>query len=377
MKAALESGGNSGAAPLSRRRVKPPPISRDLTRHIIDFDADDASTYAAFSLPASILARAPARNPIPWPAGQAPAPAPLPSAPPREAALPQFDYLVVTWIVEEAKCLADTLTPGFPSRTAWYEYAHNFTDEFLPLIRKGAPARQSNRLGSWFPTMIGDKRVMCFKSELHLSQDGPKLPVAKLWRQLIAEVRPKLVITTGTAGGIGTAVELGDVVVARMVRFDCLREFKSQQFHASKYVCSLAATGNFAVAQQLFAANADHLPPASRLPAIFAAPSADVPVPDIVTTDFFAFDDSSDTFRLQGRGGAVEMGDAVLGLVVEQLGEAAPRWIAVRNTSDPEINSAGLTERQAATKAAQIYERFGYWTTIPSAIACWALISAD
>ena len=41
---------------------------------------------------------------------------------------------------------------------------------------------------------------------------------------------------------------------------------------------------------------------------------------------------------------------------------------------DPEIDSAGLTEKEAAAKAAQIYERFGYWTTIPSAITCWALI---
>ncbi len=47
-------------------------------------------------------------------------------------------------------------------------------------------------------------------------------------------------------------------------------------------------------------------------------------MPDIVTTDFFAFDDSADTFGLQGRGAAVEMGDAVLGMVVGQLGAAAP-----------------------------------------------------
>ena len=98
------------------------------------------------------------------------------------------------------------MTPGYPSKTAWYNYAHNFTTEFLPLIRRGAPAREANRLGSWFPTQIGNKRVMCFKSELHLSQDGPKMPIAALWQQLIAEVKPKLVITTGTAGGIGAGI---------------------------------------------------------------------------------------------------------------------------------------------------------------------------
>ena len=110
--------------------------------------------------------------------------------------------------------------------------------------------------------------------------------------------------------------------------------------------------------------------PAGHLPAA----SADVPLPDIVTTDFFAFDNTSNTFDLQGLGGAVEMGDAVLGLVTHELGATAPLWIAVRNASDPEIDSTGLTEKEAATKAAQIYERYGYWTTIPSAITCWALI---
>jgi hypothetical protein len=68
------------------------------------------------------------------------------------------------------------------------------------------------------------------------------------------------------------------------------------------------------------------------------------------------------------------MGDAVLGMVVQQLRAAAPRWAAVRNASDPQINSRGLTKKEAGTKASQIYERFGYWTTIPSAITCWALI---
>jgi hypothetical protein len=124
----------------------------------------------------------------------------------------------------------------------------------------------------------------------------------------------------------------------------------------------------------LFKANADHLPSAPRLPQVWHAATTKVPVPDVVTTDFFAFDDTSNTFGLEGLGGAVEMGDAVLGMVIEQLRSAAPKWAAVRNASDPEIDSKGLTEKEAATKAAQIYEKFGYWTTIPSAVTCWALI---
>jgi nucleoside phosphorylase len=316
-----------------------------------------------------------ARSPIPWPAGKEPAPAPFGRTPAAADPLPAFDYLVVTWTVEEARCLADTLTPGYPSKTAWYNYTHNFESDFVPIIRRGAPSVQnSHRLGSYFPTMIAGKRVLCFKSELHMSQDGPKLPIAKLWQQLIAEVKPKLVITTGTAGGIGPAVELGDVVVAPSVRFDCTSKFKSAPFHNSVYSTSKVKTTSFPIAEQLFHANVSHLPAAARPPKIFTRPVAGVKDTEIVTTDFFAFDDTSNDYGLQGLGLAVEMGDAVLGMVVEQLAASAPKWAAVRNASDPQIDSSGLTKRQAGTKAAQIYERFGYWTTIPSAIACWALI---
>ena len=182
--------------------------------HIIDFDAADPATYSPHSLPMAELMRAPARSPIPWPKGKEPTPAPFHPVRSPDDALPEFDYLVVTWTAEEAKCLADTLTPGFPSKTAWYDYTHLLESDYVPIIRHGAPSVQdSHRLGSYFPTVIAGKRVLCFKSELHMSQDGPKLPIAKLWAQLIAEVKPKLVITTGTAGGIGPAIELGDVVV--------------------------------------------------------------------------------------------------------------------------------------------------------------------
>jgi hypothetical protein len=128
------------------------------------------------------------------------------------------------------------------------------------------------------------------------------------------------------------------------------------------------------MAEKLFAANASHLPVSTRKPRIFTKSVLAAKVPDVVTTDFFAFDDSSNSYGLKGLGAAVEMGDAVLGMVIQQLGANAPRWTAIRNASDPQINDSGLTLKEAATKAAQIYEKFGYWTTIPSAITCWATV---
>jgi nucleoside phosphorylase len=346
----------------------------DLSRHIITFDAEDPSTFSPHTLPPSAIMLAAAHSAIPWPSAEAPIPAPLATKPSPSDPLPQADYVVVTWTVEEAKALADTLTPGYPSKTAWYYYAHNYTTDFAPIIRKGAPSYVNKRLGSYFLTTIAGKRVLCMKSELHLSQDGPKMPIAKLWAQIIAEAQPKLIITTGTAGGIGAKVVLGDVLSAKSVRFDCLKSFKSQPFHNAIYACSKLTYKSTAVAQKLFLANTAHLPASTRAPQIFTKSASAMPVPDVVTTDFFAFDDSANDYGLQGLGGTVEMGDAVLGLVISQMTTPAPKWAAIRNASDPQIDSTGLTTKQAAQKAAQIYEKYGYWTTIPSAITCWSVI---
>ena len=346
----------------------------DLSRHILTYDSENPKTYSAHTLPMAEVMAAASRSPIPWPSGQAPTPQPLATAPAPDDPLPRADYVVVTWTVEEAKCLADTLTPGYPSKTAWYPYTHNFTTQFVPVIRKGAPATMSKRLASYFMTTIAGKTVLCMKSELHMSQDGPKLPVAMLWAQIIAEAQPKLIISTGTAGGIGSGVELGDVLSATSVRFDCMRTFKNQPFHNAIYHCSKLKHKSTKVADQLFLANTAHLPAATRAPRLFTRSAALMKVPDVVTTDFFAFDDSTNSYGLQGLGGTVEMGDAVLGLVISQMKTKPPKWAAIRNASDPQIDNTGLTPKQAATKAAQIYEKFGYWTTIPSAIACWAAI---
>ena len=91
------------------------------------------------------------------------------------------------------------------------------------------------RLGAFWTTRIGETSVVVFKSDSHMSQDGPQLPNLDVWRQIIEEVKPKLVITTGTAGGIGKQFEVGDVIVSPIVRFDCISKFKSEPFHSAHY----------------------------------------------------------------------------------------------------------------------------------------------
>jgi nucleoside phosphorylase len=354
-----------------------PQSEEQVIDHILGFDPEDASTaLKASSMQPSFMA--PATLPaIPWPSAKRPIPRPLKKKPEANAPLPKADVLVVTWTVAEALALSDVLTLGYRSKTDWYTYAHNWKKEFRKKIKKGAPALMEDRLGLWFKTQIGTKNVVCLKSDLHLARDGSHLPVRDLWNQVIQEVNPEIVITTGTAGGIGSDVVLGDVVTSRKVRFDCQRTFKNSPFAQAEYTAAKSVhVGRIGYANKhLMDVTVSRLPGLKRKPKILLKPLAAKGKIDVVTTDYFAFDDTTNHFQLQKLGAAVEMGDAVLGLVCSELGAKAPAWIAVRNASDPQIDGS-LPYKQQVEMAGRIYEKYGYWTSVNSAIACWAIIAS-
>jgi purine-nucleoside phosphorylase len=366
--------------------TKPPPPStfafkraataanpEDFQREIIDFDSESPAglQFLAFTTSTGMSRY----TDVPWPKSLAPKTGPKPN---RTSAspLPRADVLVVTWTVDEGHALSRVLTPGKDSHNDYLSYTHNFA-AISAKMRAGCPALEAKRLGAYWTTTIGKQSVVIFKSDSHMSQDGPQLPNIDVWRQIIQEVQPKLVITTGTAGGIGEQFEVGDVIVSPIVRFDCIAKFKSKPFAQASYTSTAAKTTHFATARSLFKVNAPQLPKDNkRLPKIVrVAPSALTSC--VLTTDFFGFDTSDNHYKLQGQGDVSEMGDAVLGLVAQDMGASAPRWLAIRNVSDPQIKSDGLTLKQQAAIAAQIYKGFGRWSTVCSAITCWASIAAE
>ena len=102
--------------------------------------------------------------------------------PPRAlaASLPAADVLVVTWTVDEGHALSRVLTPGKDSRNDYRPYTHNFAS-ISRKMRAGCPALQAKRLGAYWTTKIGAKSVVVFKSDSHMSQDGPQLPNIDVW----------------------------------------------------------------------------------------------------------------------------------------------------------------------------------------------------
>jgi hypothetical protein len=348
----------------------------DLQREIIDFDSESPAgrEFLAFTT-ATGLSRF---TDIPWPSGLAPKTGPKPSGS-GSGALPQADVLVVTWTTDEGHALSRVLTPGKDSHNDYVSYTHNFA-AISKKMRKGCPALEAKRLGAFWTTSIGAKKVVVFKSDSHLSQDIKKLPPKNgtlpnfdVWKQIIEEVRPKLVITTGTGGGIGTPWEVGDVIVSPIVRFDCIKWLKSAPFHDASFTGSKPATKYFAKAQTLFKANSGQLPKDNTRPPKIVQSSG--LASSIVTTDFFGFDTSDNHYGLKGLGDLSEMGDGILGLVAMQM-KTPPRWIAVRNVSDPQIKAEGTLKDQS-TLASHIYKGFGRWSSICSGIVCWAIIAAE
>lgn len=352
----------------------------DFQREIIEFDSQGAEGMSLMAFSAATgLSRF---TEIPWPTGLEPKTDTV-ARKGKQGRLPEADVLVVTWTVDEGHATSRVLTPGKDSSNDYLPYTRNFA-QIAKKMRKGCPALNAKRLGTYWTTTISGNRVVVFKSDSHMSQDTKKapgtnqtLPNEDVWAQIIEDVQPRLIITTGTGGGIGTKCQVGDVVVSPIVHFDCQEWLKSEPFATAQYDAPEPKTKFFGDALTLFEANAGQLPKDNvRPPQILhtAGPSTSV-----VTTDFFGFDTSDDHWKLQGQGFISEMGDAILGLHMKRLrdqGKPVPRWIAVRNVSDPQIQAEGTRQEQAQL-AAQIYKGFGRWSTVCSAIVCWALIAAE
>ena len=113
----------------------------------------------------------------------------------------------------------------------------------------------------------------------------------------------------------------------------------------------------FTTAESLFATNAAMLPPDNTRPPKIISPR--FAQTGILTTDFFGFDNTANTYGLEGKGDLSEMGDAVLGMVCKGLGADAPNYVIVRNVSDPQIDSTGLTLKQQTALTAQHLQ--GIW----------------
>ncbi|MFM0336868.1 phosphorylase family protein [Paraburkholderia fungorum] len=301
-----------------------------------------------------------------------------------DAELPKADIVFFTWTNAEANAMAAVLTPGIwaAPRTgsrdpSWHEYTNQWASKFAGRSTARGPATTNHYIGKYMPVLIGGRRVLLFKSNFHLARDDRSLPVKDMFKQVLQQTGARLAVTTGTAGAIGPKLQLGDVVVTNHAVFKLDGTFKNAPFNsksfAGPYTPQVTATVDL-VNSSLVVPNAAQLksasiPPTRNAPKIFLPDTiAETGEPAIiVTTDRFEYDDAADTFHLQHKGAMVEMDDAVLGLACEELGGNIA-WLAIRNASDPQMPADATKETSS-----MIYAKYGYWTSIPSVLASWAM----
>jgi nucleoside phosphorylase len=402
-----EAGSALATAPAPSALV-PHPDRKEIGRYLLSRGLDRVDTASASAAgPATVtdpLLAAARPGAIPFPDGLAPQPQPLASTDPN-APLPEADVVVITWTVDELAALAKVMTPGV-SAAHWQKYARNFA-QYQPNIRRYAPAQNARRLGTYQPVQVGQRRVLCMKSDLHLNQDGiatgvgtATLPVKDFFHQIIAEAKPSLILTIGTAGSVFERFALGDVVVTRAAKFRLSQEFRNEPFNGQTYRSEWPLPSREAMrpAVTLMHLFADDLiePPFAPPTKRFRFSSEPIQAPGnrpdlrldgddmpefhpILTTDYFEYGTSAN--RLDREGAAVEMGDAALGLACSELADP-PRWAAVRNMSDPVINgdlpAKDFHLNEQTTWAVGYYTAYGHYTSIVGALAAWGIVtSAD
>jgi uridine phosphorylase len=339
------------------------------------------------------LAMLPKDAKIPFPTGTAPKPKALNKVPLADASLAdtvgQVDVVVVTYTQAEADALAHVLTPGV-KWSDWYAYSHNYTKQFRKLVGPRGPSHNHNRLAQMYKTQVGKKNVLVMKSDLHLHTDvkivngKPTLPIQDLYSQIIDEAQPETFLTIGTAGGVYPDMLLGDTVVTRGAKFLFFSAFKNEPFNNKSYQSNWKIAADdmdaaITIMQQFRSMLTGSAPPDVHCtpepnvkPAVYFDGQKKIPAfHPILTTDIFEF--GTTVNRLDKKGMAVEMDDAVLAMVAKGKGAKAPNWAVVRNLSDPIING-DLPLQQQKKCAVFYYSNYGAWTSVMGALATWAII---
>jgi nucleoside phosphorylase len=355
---------------------------------------------------------------VPWPAGLAPAQVPLGNFAAGEKITGPLnvkaDALIVLFTEEETSALLDVFTHDkswtAARKKTWCGYAHNFAN-FQPIAGAGGDIGLSEGLFGYLSAIkIGSKTVVLYKSELHPKQNGAKLPFVGVMQQLIGELDPALVIGTGTAGAIGSHLNCGDVAITNRARLHVQVHYPNfpDINTMSKNQTELTNDATFNPKFVQFAADnftklsldglsqcftrLEKLPGYSFVhkndtpPSIYVAGVNPVPGPqpmDIVSADFLTVDDKFNSEGLQSLGVMNDTDDAFLFFAISKMAGKQPKWLSVRNASEPQIVvpafPPGTTPTAIINKlkgvAGSIYGIYQYCTTLNSAFACWGVVA--
>jgi nucleoside phosphorylase len=308
--------------------------------------------------------------------------------------LPVANTVVITWAdaewaaMQHVFCASGTTMPyseRTKSWTGWTKYATGIPSN---------PPKGWNFWGEWRLVEIGGATVMLWKSNTHLDFPGQAQLTAMI-KLLIAQVKPKLILSIGTAGGAQTGDHVGTV---RAVSAGTLYEAGVAAANWPNYKNTWTATDTvlnqegfagmlFAVPtttadlQSLVAQFNQHYSASYTLaqldPDGLNIGDATPKIADqtgggeaLLTTPTFVVGTTDGTYQSYA---AIEMDDAI---IAETCVAAGVQFGFVRNISDP-VQSAALPAKMQGNWGSTIYDAYGFYTSYNGALAAWAMLAGN
>jgi hypothetical protein len=308
--------------------------------------------------------------------------------------LPQADAVVITWASAEWVAMQHVFCAGgsaMPysdrdqsSWSGWQTY-----DRDMP---KGAPSDWTY-WGKTRLVKIGGQSVLLFKSNTHLDWPGESY-LEQLIERIAQYVKPRLILSIGTAGGAETKDHVGTV---RAVSAGTLDTGSGKwPVYSNKWPADWKVIEKSAFKKLLFPIPTtqsdleslckqvnqyyDYKPPytlsqlnpgdlnmGSASPELVNATGGKT---SLLTTSTFVVGTTAGTY---GQYAVIEMDDAVIGKVCN---EKHIPFGFVRNVSDP-VQNADLPSDVQGNWGSAIYDSYGLYTSYNGALAAWAVLAGQ
>ena len=310
--------------------------------------------------------------------------------------LPQAGAVIITWAgaewaaMQHVFCSSDTAMPYSAGRTSHWDGWQKYDKDMPPF--SGQPGDEWSYWGYYRLVEIRGQKVLLFKSNTHLSWPGAQY-LEDLISRLIESVRPKLLMSIGTAGGARTQDKEGTVNVVRAGTFYAEGEPQSEwPNYANAWRADWGIIGEENFARLLFPVptvesdleslceqfnkaygtsyglgelNAGDLDMGDPVPQINDLTRDGTP---LLTTSTFILGTTAGDYADFA---CVEMDDALIGKV------CAGKSVAfgfVRNLSDP-VQNAALPMDVQGNWGGVLYDAYGLYTSYNGALAAWALVN--
>lgn len=312
--------------------------------------------------------------------------------------MPEADVVIITWAgaewaaMQHVFCSSNTAMPYSDRSTSYWDGWQKYNKDMPPY--PGSSGEDWDYWGYYRLVQIQGKKVLLFKSNTHLDWPGQQY-LEDLIDRFIDYVKPQLIISTGTAGGARPEDNEGTVNVVQSGTLYVENEPPSDwpvyanewtadwsiinQQNFSKLLFPIPTTesdleslckqfnqsyGTNYTLSQLNADNLDMGDPSPQLNDLTPQGTS------LLTTDTFVVATTSGDYADFA---CVEMDDAIIGKVCASKNTA---FGFVRNISDP-IQNAELPSEVQGNWGSVIYDAYGFYTSYNSALAAWAVVSAQ